>query len=171
MSKEKFHLFWGGIFSQWKLARIYDPSLNMTFNCNEQYMMYKKAELFGDHDAMVGVMNTPVPKQQKAIGRKVKNFNATKWEAVCREIVTYANYLKFSQNRSLLIALLKFDIDICFVEASPFDKIWGIGLEESDPDALDRDKWEGKNWLGEAINDARDKIYDDHFSWCGKVGE
>ena len=162
-------MFWGGIFSQWHLARIYDPSLDMTFNCNEQYMMYKKAELFQDKEAMDDIMSTPEPKKQKAIGRQVKNFDAEMWEDVCLQVVTYANYLKFTQNRNLLTELMKFDRDVCFVEASPYDKIWGIALSADDPEAQDRSTWRGKNWLGVAINDARDKIYDDHFTWCGKV--
>jgi len=37
------------------------------------------------------------------------------------------------------------------VEASPYDKIWGIGLSKDDPRALDRSQWQGTNWLGEAI--------------------
>jgi ribA/ribD-fused uncharacterized protein len=44
------------------------------------------------------------------------------------------------------------------VEASPVDKIWGIGLHETDPDALDKSKWQGTNWLGEAIMQVRDAI-------------
>ena len=169
MEKEKFHLFWGGIFSQWHMARIYDPALDITFNCNEQYMMYMKADTFGDTESMNAILDEHNPREQKKLGRKVKGFDKEVWDGVCREIVTYANYLKFTQNRDLFIELMKYKKHVCFVEASPFDAIWGIGLEETDPDAYDRSKWEGTNWLGEAINDVRDKLHEDHYCWRGIV--
>ena len=164
--EEKFHLFWGGIFSQWHLARIYDIDLDMIFNCNEQYMMYNKAILFGDEDTAENIMAEPDPRKQKAWGRRVKDFDKEKWEEIARDIVSKANYMKFSQNRKLLIDLMAFDDDTVFVEASPFDPIWGIGLGEDDPDALDRSKWLGTNWLGECINIARDRIVENQ-KWFG----
>jgi ribA/ribD-fused uncharacterized protein len=44
------------------------------------------------------------------------------------------------------------------VEASPEDTIWGIGMHETHPDILDRTKWLGTNWLGEAIMQVRETI-------------
>lgn len=153
----KFKLFWGGIYSQWYMANMYDPILDMHFNCCEQYMMYCKAKVFGDKEAMDKIMTLKDPKQQKAMGRKVKNFDAATWNAVARDVVVQANVLKFSQNRKLLAEIIK-DKDCTFVEASPVDKIWGIGLAENDPDALDPTKWQGTNWLGESINVALNRI-------------
>lgn len=166
---EKFKLFWGGMCSQWHLAKMYDHHTGLVFNCCEQYMMYKKAEMFGDTDAMEDIMSTHDPRKQKAIGRKVKNFDKDTWEASCRQIVEYANYMKFTQNRVLMIDLLKFDNDTVFVEASPFDKIWGIGLSEDDPDCLDREKWCGTNWLGQAITDVRDRIVKELDYWQTEI--
>lgn len=162
---EKFHLFWGGPFSQWYMARIYDHHTGLTFNCCEQYMMYKKAEMFGDEESMQAILIEKDPRKQKKLGRKVSNFDKYKWEQSCRQIVEYANYLKFTQNRDLAIELLSYDNDTVFVEASPFDNIWGIGLGEDDPDALDRDKWLGTNWLGEAITNVRDRMIKDFRYW------
>ena len=155
--KPEFHLFWGGPCSQWYPCKFYDPAMDMFFNCTEQYMMYHKAKLFGDEDAMDKIMSTQDPKIQKGIGRKVKNFDADKWNEVCRTIVYRGNLFKFTQNRKLLVFLMEHK-DEYFVEASPYDKIWGIGLGEEDPDALDKSKWLGTNWLGVAINQVRDTL-------------
>ena len=42
------------------------------------------------------------------------------------------------------------------VEASPRDRIWGIGMGRQNPEAEDPLKWRGKNLLGFALTQARD---------------
>ena len=162
MSKERFHLFWGGPFSQWTEAPIEIDGV--TYNCNEQYMMAEKARLFGDEEALKGIMNTRDPRTQKAWGRKVKGFDKAKWEEVqengmphCRNVVYAANYAKFTQNEGMKMVLMETG-DKVIVEASPYDKIWGIGLAEDDPKALNESEWKGMNWLGEAIMQVRADI-------------
>jgi len=123
----------------------------------EQYMMAKKALLFNDDISYDEIMETDKPMTQKAIGKRVKNFDKDKWEAFCRDYVFEGNYAKFTQNPKMLEELLTYgDRDI--VEASPEDKIWGIGLHESDPKVHDPSKWEGTNWLGLAIMRVRDTL-------------
>lgn len=41
------------------------------------------------------------------------------------------------------------------VEASPRDKLWGIGMGRNNPDATNRSKWRGKNLLGETLTEVR----------------
>lgn len=154
---DKYALFVSGEFSQWHRASFIIDGIK--FNCNEQYMMYKKAILFGDHEIANEILNEPEPRYQKAMGRKVKNFNKDTWEAVCRDIVFRANFAKFTQNQYLydLITDDKFK-NVVFVEASDYDKIWGIGLSENDPRAFDESTWLGTNWLGQAITLVRDAL-------------
>jgi ribA/ribD-fused uncharacterized protein len=45
-----------------------------------------------------------------------------------------------------------------FVEASPYDKIWGIGLGEADPKADDETQWLGENRLGKVLDEVRAKL-------------
>ena len=152
---EEFVLFWGGCFSQWyKADMVID---GVSYNCCEQYMMASKASFFGDEEICKQIMSTKDPKKQKALGRKVCNFDAAKWDSVCRDIVYRANYAKFNQNEDCFKELMETG-DKTIVEASPYDKIWGIGLAEDDPRALDRNQWQGTNWLGEAIMKVREKI-------------
>lgn len=149
-----FVLFWGGKFSQWY---PYKMTIDGTeYNCCEQYMMAEKARLFGDLDSLQKIMATKDPKEQKAIGRTVKNFVPQMWDKISKDVVFRANLAKFSdpEMKKYLFSFGNEEI----VEASPYDKIWGIGLGEDDPDALDKSKWQGTNWLGEAIMAVREAL-------------
>jgi len=53
-----------------------------------------------------------------------------------------------------------------FVEASPIDKIWGIGLDENNDLILDPNNWKGLNYLGEIITSVRIEIIKTGF-WNG----
>ena len=44
------------------------------------------------------------------------------------------------------------------VEASPYDKVWGIGLAADDPRAQHKDTWQGKNLLGIVLTAVREKM-------------
>lgn len=152
--KNGFVLFWGGPFSQWYQWKMVIDGIE--YNCNEQYMMAEKARLFGDTEALEAIMATKDPKKQKALGRGVKNFNPYMWDKVCRDVVYRANLAKFSDPvmKEFLMSFGNEEI----VEASPYDKIWGIGLAEDNEDALDKTKWQGTNWLGEAIMQVRESL-------------
>lgn len=149
-----FVFFWGGKFSQWY---THDMVIDgVTYNCCEQYMMAEKARIFGDTETLEAIMKQKNPKYQKSLGRGVKNFNPHIWDRVCKDIVFRANLAKFS-DPELKEYLFSFGNEE-IVEASPYDKIWGIGLSEEDPDCLDKTKWQGTNWLGEAIMAVREAL-------------
>lgn len=127
------------------------------YGCAEQYMMASKARLFGDDEALAFIMATQNPFEQKLLGRTVRGFDVVAWEKVARDIVYVGNYHKFTQNSEFLEMLLATE-DREIVEASPTDRIWGIGLGENDPRALNKAQWRGRNWLGEAIMRVRATI-------------
>lgn len=153
MSEEKFTLFWHGPFSQWAPSDFVVDKIK--YNCAEQFMMAQKALMFGDHVRWVEIMASDSPKVQKALGRQVENFNEDEWNKVAKDIVYKGNLAKFEQNHDLKEQLLATK-GTTLVEASPYDKIWGIGLPADDPKAQDRQTWEGKNWLGETLTQVRD---------------
>jgi ribA/ribD-fused uncharacterized protein len=155
MAKKDFLFFWGGTFSQWCPSPIVIDGVN--YNCTEQYMMAKKALMFSDYDAYREIMLEKQPALQKAMGKKVRGFDKVIWETYCRKIVYDANYAKFTQNKGMRDELMASG-QIEIVEASPEDRIWGIGLHERDERAWDKSTWEGTNWLGEAIMSVRSTL-------------
>lgn len=152
---EQFHFFWSGPFSQWHKCKFtHGPT---TYNCAEQFMMAQKAQLFKDEQALDLIMRSRDPREQKALGRQVKNYDDAYWRLNARKIVYVGNYRKFTQNSYLLEQLLATG-DKTLVEASPYDTVWGIGLTENDPRALSRDTWQGTNWLGEVLTRLRNEL-------------
>ena len=97
-------------------------------------MMSKKAQCFGDDEALEQILSAKDPAQMKALGRQVRGFDAKVWDEIKFSVVLNASYLKFSQNAHLRDFLLQTGSKI-LVEASPVDKIWGIGLAASDENA------------------------------------
>lgn len=154
-NKEAFTFFSRDEFSQWHLQDFTVDGI--VYNCAEQFMMAQKARLFGDKETEAKIMASTSPKEQKALGRLVANFDPEIWNANAKAIVFRGNYAKFTQNPDLLAKLAATD-GTTLVEASPWDKIWGIGLDADDPRASDRSTWLGTNWLGETITDVREAL-------------
>ena len=149
---EKFTFFWHGPFSQWHPCEF---EINgVTYSCSEQFMMAEKARLFDDTETLEKILASRNPKEQKSLGRKVRNFDQKVWEEDAQNIVFYGNMAKFEQNKDMKKLLLATD-GTTLVEASPYDKIWGIGLRETNPKALKRETWCGLNWLGETLTKVR----------------
>lgn len=156
MQFNKFVYFWSGVFSQFYPCNIKD-CLDLKFNCAEQFMMYHKAVAMKDIDTASKILQETSPPKQKALGREVKNYNEELW---CKErinIVYLGNYYKFTQNKELLDVLLKTQGSL-LVEASPFDKIWGIGLDRYDAAKTSPDLWPGKNYLGKVLTLLREDL-------------
>ena len=153
--KDNYLLFWNGHFSNWFPATFIVES--MTFNCAEQYMMYMKAKTFNDQETMSKVMATSNPKEQKKLGRGLKNFNPVAWDKVKYSIVYDGCLAKYSQDTDLKKDILDTK-DLILVEASPYDKIWGIGMAEDHPDATDPNKWQGENLLGKVLMEVRETL-------------
>jgi len=155
MTNEKITPFYGGVCSQW-LACDFEVD-GVRYNCTEQYMMAEKARLFGDKESERKIMFANHPRDQKAIGRRVKDFVREEWDAISRDVVYKANYAKFTQNPGLEYEL-RDTAGTLLVEASPTDRIWGVGLTTDDPKVHDPKKWRGTNWLGEVLMKVREDI-------------
>ena len=144
-------------FSQWWKSRF--EVEGRAYCCAEQFMMAEKARMFGDEEMLFKIMESTDPKEMKAYGRAVRNFDKGLWESSCFEVVKRGNRAKFSQNPQLL-EFLKGTKKRILVEASPRDRIWGIGMGESNPDAENPLKWRGTTLLGFALTQVRDQWED-----------
>jgi len=140
---------------QWQ-SSLFEVDID-TFTCAEQYIMVEKARLFKDKQIEEQIRQSSDPKEMKALGKKVKNFNQTIWDKVKYSIVLNGNYYKFSQNKPMRDFLLSTGNKI-LVEASPLDTIWGIGLKDDNPKANTPTMWRGKNLLGFALMEVRGEL-------------
>lgn len=120
-------------------------------------MMYNKAVLFGDNEKAQKILKARSPHFAKRLGRQVRGFDAKVWDRHKRSILYRGNYLKFTQNPKLRTSLENTGRRT-LVEASPTDRIYGIGLQADDPRAQKRDTWLGQNVLGFVLTQLRDDL-------------
>lgn len=161
----KYVFFWGhqkpasgvskSCFSQWYHSPFEVDGKQ--FNTAEHYMMYHKAMLFKDTQIAQKVLAASNPGAAKELGRQVKGFDQQTWLADRFEIVVQGSLAKFGSNSELKSFLLGTGERV-LVEASPVDKIWGIGLAEDNPDCSNPNLWKGDNLLGFALMEARERL-------------
>lgn len=158
----KYLYFWGhrpqrdgsvgpGCLSQWWPAPFRLDGL--TYPTAEHYMMWRKAMLFGDTGIAAQILDVTHPHAAKSLWRKVSGFDEPVWERHRYDIVVAGSVAKFGQHPDLRGYLLATG-DRVLVEASPTDRIWGIGLAATDERAADPARWLGLNLLGRALMDA-----------------
>lgn len=141
--------------SQWWSSKFKDEG--RLYHTAEHFMMAQKALLFEDFEIMNSIISSSNPKEVKALGRKVKNFNEDKWNDKKYQIVLKGNLLKFNQNQALS-EFLKNTGSSIIVEASPVDRVWGVGMAEDNPKIYNPINWKGPNLLGFALMEVRDII-------------
>jgi ribA/ribD-fused uncharacterized protein len=165
----EFLLFWGHtakdqrigkhVLSQWWPATF--TADGRTYATAEHYMMAQKAELFGDQETLAAILSAPGPSQAKNLGRRVRGFDDERWIAHRFDVAVRGNLAKFGQNPELQAWLLATG-DAVIVEASPVDRIWGIGLAADDARAQEPNSWQGLNLLGFALMKTRHVLKSEH---------
>lgn len=155
--RDGYTLFWqsDSPFSQWHPCAF--TVAGRAFTCAEQFMMHGKALLFGDAEVAAQILAAADPRAHKALGRKVRGFDDVRWKAAREAIVYAGNHAKFTQAPALRAAL-DATAGTTLVEASPMDRIWGIGLAASSPHATDPARWRGQNLLGKILTRLRDDL-------------
>lgn len=162
----RYLFFWGhqpqpdgsagkGCFSQWWPAEFTVDGV--TYPTAEHFMMAAKALLFGDAEMAARIPLAAHPGDAKKLGRQVHGFDEELWAARRFGLVVAGNVAKFGQNPELRQFLLGTG-DRVLVEASPRDRIWGIGLSASNEQAISPGQWRGLNLLGFALMEARHQL-------------
>ena len=144
-------------FSNFHTCKFTDPSFpGVTFTSSEQNFMARKAREFHDEATLALILNTDNPAEAKRLGRKVQNYDEKQWGAVRFQHMQEALRLKFTQDERCQKALLETGNQE-MVEASPWDGLWGIGMDEKTAKQTPREHW-GKNLLGLALEGIRAEI-------------
>ena len=162
----RYLCFWG--HTPWDPARIDRSCLSNWFPAGfelegarhattEHYMMAGKARLFNDPGMLAEILAADSPKTAKSLGRRVSNFDDQAWRQHRFDIVVAGNLAKFEQNEALGRYLLATG-NAVLVEASPRDRIWGIGMGAANPDARNPERWRGSNLLGFALMEVRARL-------------
>ncbi|MFC3575280.1 NADAR family protein [Streptomyces yaanensis] len=123
----------------------------------EHWMMASKARLFDDAEAERKAIEAPNPALAKKAGRLVRGFDDAIWERERFGIVAEGSVHKFTAHADLRAFLLGTKNRV-LVEASPVDRVWGIGLAADDERATDPQRWRGPNLLGFALMEARERL-------------
>lgn len=161
-----FLFFWGhqprpdgsigpGCLSQWWPAQF--TADGVSYQTAEHWMMAAKARLFHDEHALAAVLAAANPEHAKAAGRTVRGFNEQAWTAARFDLVVAGNAAKFRQHPDLA-AYLRATASKVLVEASPRDRIWGIGMGAANLAAPRPSHWRGTNLLGFALMNVRDQL-------------
>ena len=152
---ENYVLFWGSEFSNFYPCKIVFD--HKEFTSSEQLFMWCKAHCFQDYESEELILKAKTPKEAKKLGRLVKGYDDDRWSHVRFGYMRWCVYEKFRQNPKLKELLLKYGKAHKFVEGSPYDKIWGIGIHYQDINAEFPENWKGQNLLGKCL----DMVYDE----------
>ncbi|GAA2792112.1 NADAR family protein [Kitasatospora paracochleata] len=165
-AQPKYLLFWGhrperdgrigaGSLSQWWPSPFTVDGVD--YATAEHWMMAGKARLFGDEEIVPRILNARTPAEAKKLGRLVRGFEETRWVAERLDLVVRGNVAKFGQDEALREYLLG-TANRVLVEASPLDRVWGIGLAADNDRATRPAEWRGLNLLGFALMEARARL-------------
>jgi len=165
-NRVKYVKFWGHsrkhgyevtktCLSQWYPSNFEVDGVN--YQTAEHFMMAEKARLFENKTIAQKIIAASSPAKAKQYGREVLGFDESVWRKYRFDIVVKGNIAKFKQNSVLKEFLLSTGKKV-LVEASPVDKIWGIGLTEDHEHSEVPTKWKGLNLLGFALMAARKQI-------------
>ena len=129
---------------------------NSWFCANEQYIQFRKAQIYGDPVAQEKILIEKDTHAIRLLGKEVRGYKENKelWLRNAPGIVYEANLAKYKNHLNLRTILLATK-DNFLAEATP-DDFWGIGVKGAEK--FDPKKWVGKNVAARILTDVRSKI-------------
>ena len=138
--------------SNYPIENIEGLEDEVNFSSAEQAYQYLKAVTFRDKEAAIKILKSVDKIEMNNLGKKVLHFNKNLWDKINEYIMEIVIFNKLSQNKYILDftqSKIKENIDVIFINAIPFDNIWGIGYKAED--AMEFRKTWGNNLLGKII--------------------
>jgi len=146
-----------GYLSNWARSPIVIDHIQ--YSSVEQWIMASKARVCHDDEVIRQIMNSSSPRKQKGLGRSLDSSMVKRYWTLQKKWDTQLLGVraKFQQNDRLALKLLATGFKQ-IAEASPSDRIFGIGMAPSDPLAQNPANWKGTNLLGRALVVVREEM-------------
>lgn len=162
----KYHYFWG---KEDPFSNFYNTIINveyegdiLKFYSSEQLFMWRKCLEFNNPKAAMKIvqLGDVFPNEYRKIGRELPDWETygAHWEQVKEEVMFDCLYYKFTQN-SVLKGMLMNKSEHVIVEASPYDKYWGVGLGYRDQLIKHPKNWKGANRLGFLLMEVCERLW------------
>ena len=140
------------------LSNFYKCSFNLngrSYNCMEQFLQTRKAEILGDDATAQKILRQEDPVDQRHSTKNLKDTQG-EWYKAAQFEAKIAIKEKFSQNPDIREYLLATGGKLLAEASNDLD--WGIGLSLRNPQIMDQNLWQGKNWLGKMLMAARQDL-------------
>jgi len=139
------------------------------WSCSETLFMCYKAVHFNDMHVVTELLEHSEriqPAEAKALGRSIKDYNDAEWATVRYDAMLSAclrKYMQYEDEFDRFFTSLG-NQKVLFIEASPFDAIWGVGMNAEVTSNFIRNAGEGN--LNTFITRAS---HDKNFNLLGQV--
>lgn len=104
-----------------------------------------KALLFGDTEVHRAILDSKSTAHAKRLGRQVRGFKEEVWRAQSLDVQIAICRAKMASLDPAVVEKLR---TWFLVEASPTDRVWGVGCRAAA--SLNPERWRGENRLGRA---------------------
>jgi ribA/ribD-fused uncharacterized protein len=135
-------LFAGGEDSDEEFAALRTEMLDTT---RPSLSEKKKRDLYDS--CLCKCLRSKLPKEQKGHGRRCRNFDLQLWDIVSIPVVVSCLIARAEADDVLRILYMRAG-SRAFVEGSPTDTIWGVGIHWGDAKIDNESNWRGANKLG-----------------------